>query len=247
MTHEFSLKRVMMVLVLAGFLAVSLTACSARNDSEIYDPLEGVNRAILKGNDFGDKYLLEPLAKGYRFITPKPLRTMITNFLRNLNSPVIIGNELLQGDIKGAGNATGRMVINTLAGFGGVFDFAGAEGWEYQPEDFGQTLATWGVGDGLYLMLPLLGPSTLRDASGLLVDGYADPLRMYLFNIEEGHLHYTRASVDIVRQREELIEVMNDLRRNSFDYYAAIRSTYYQRRQSDINDVVVSAADYDSF
>ena len=247
MTHQFSLKRMAMVLLLAGFLAVSLSACSARNSADIYDPLEEVNRKILTVNDFSDKYLLEPIAKGYRFITPKPLRTMITNFLRNLNSPVIIGNELLQGDIKGAGTATGRMIVNTLAGFGGVFDFAGAEGMEYQPEDFGQTLATWGVGDGLYLMLPLLGPSTLRDASGRLVDGYADPLRTYLFNIDEGHLHYSRVGAEVVSNREELIEVINDLRRNSFDYYAAIRSAYYQRRQSEINDGAAASLDYDSF
>lgn len=234
--------------VLTIACAVTLVSCSGKSADEIADPLEGVNRTIFKVNTVGDQYLFEPIAKGYRFITPKPLRTMIGNFLRNLNSPVIIGNELLQGDIKGAGNTTGRMVVNTLAGFGGIFDFASDAGMAYQPEDFGQTLAVWGLEDGLYLMLPLLGPSSLRDATGRFVDSYADPLRTYLFNIEEDHLHYTRIGGEVVSQREELIEVINDLRRNSFDYYAAVRSAYYQQRQSAIADGEMNAFDeFDDF
>ena len=247
--YSFS-KRITFTFLIAMSAAFLVTACSNNpNNGEIYDPLENVNRTTLKVNDAADRYILEPIAKGYRYVTPKFARTMISNFLRNLNSPVIIGNELLQGDIQGAGNATGRMIINTLAGFGGVFDFASEGGIEYQPEDFGQTLATWGVGDGLYIMLPLLGPSSLRDATGRLVDSYADPLRTYLTNIDEDHIHYTRVGTNVVSDREELIEVINDLRRNSFDYYAAIRSAYYQRRQADINDANGGSAipSYDEF
>lgn len=237
----------LLVAVLASFL---VAACSKTSiDSEIYDPLEGVNRTTLKINDALDKAVLEPVAKGYRAVTPEAGRTIVRNFLRNLNSPIIIGNELLQGDFKGAGNATARVIINTLAGFGGILDLATEGGIEHQPEDFGQTLAKWGVGDGLYVMLPLFGPSTLRDASGKLVDSYADPLRIYLFNIEEEHLHYTRVGTNVVSQREDLIEVINDLRKNSFDYYAAIRSAYYQKRQALINDSNGGAEipDYDDF
>jgi len=228
-----------------------LLSCSAKNaDVEIYDPLEKVNRITLKANDIVDKNLLEPIAKGYRGVTPEAGRIVIRNFLRNLNSPVIIGNELLQGDLKGVGNATARFVINTLAGFGGILDLATEGGFEYQPEDFGQTLAKWGLGDGLYIVIPLLGPSSLRDASGMLVDSYADPLSTYLFNIDEEHLHYTRSGVQVVSRREELVDVLNDLRENSFDYYATIRSAYYQRRQALISDSEVSAAsipDYEDF
>jgi len=221
------------------FIPIAFTSgCASKNNSNagINDPLESVNRLTLKGNDRADKIILKPIAKGYRAATPKAARTVVSNFLRNLNSPVVIGNELLQGDIEGVGNATARVVINTLAGFGGILDLAAEGGIEHQPEDFGQTLATWGLGDGMYIMLPLLGPSTVRDLTGNLVDSYADPLRIYLFNIDEGHLHYTRRGVDIVSKREELIEVIDDLRSNSFDYYAAIRSAYYQRRQALIND-----------
>jgi phospholipid-binding lipoprotein MlaA len=246
----------------AGFIAMLLgaplvvTACANENtykDPElgISDPYENVNRTTLDINEAVDKAVLEPIAKGYRRATPKAVRTVTSNFLRNLNSPVEIGNQMLQGDVKGVGNATARMVINTLAGFGGILDLAEQGGIEHEPEDFGQTLATWGVGNGPYLMLPLFGPSTLRDAAGKMVDSYADPLRIYLFNIDEEHLHYTRVGVSVLSQREELIDVISDLRKNSFDYYAAVRSAYYQHRKALINDQVEGEAaeipDYDDF
>lgn len=237
--------------LLIAATSMLIVACSGGNsDSEIYDPLEGVNRTTLKINDVADKAILEPIAKGYRFVTPQAGRTIVSNFLRNLNSPVVIGNQLLQGDLKGAGNATARVVINTLAGFGGILDLAAEGGIEHQPEDFGQTLAKWGVGDGMYVMLPIFGPSTVRDTAGRLVDGFADPLRIYLFNIDEEHLHYTRVGASAVSEREDLIEVIDDLRKNSFDYYAAIRSAYYQQRQSLINDSTGGGAEipnYDDF
>jgi phospholipid-binding lipoprotein MlaA len=233
---------------------MALSACAGNktgNDQGINDPLENLNRTTLKINDAADKAILLPIAKGYRAVTPEAGRTVVSNFLRNLNSPVIIGNELLQGDLEGAGNATARAVINTLAGFGGILDLAEQGGIEYEPEDFGQTLAIWGVGDGAYVMLPLLGPSTLRDASGRLVDSYADPLRIYLSNVDKKHIHYSRTGANVVAQREELIEVIDDLRRNSFDYYAAMRSAYYQHRKALINDQKGAAAtdipDYDDF
>lgn len=233
---------------------VTLSACANNNQNSadaIYDPLENFNRQALKTNDALDKAILLPVAKGYRTVTPEAGRTVVRNFLRNLNSPVIIGNELLQGDLEGAGNATARVVINTLAGFGGLLDLAAEGGIEHEPEDFGQTLATWGFSDGPYIMIPLLGPSTVRDATGSIVDSYADPLRIYLFNIEEEHLHYTRVAAGIVSKREDLIEVIDDLRRNSFDYYAAVRSAYFQHRQALIRDrksnVDAEIPDYDDF
>lgn len=211
----------------------------------VADPLENINRTTLKFNDVADKAILEPIAKGYRKVTPRAGRTVVSNFLRNLNSPIVIGNQILQGDVSGTLNATARVFINTLAGFGGIIDVADMGGIEHEAEDFGQTLAKWGIGDGAYVMLPLLGPSTVRDATGNMIDSYADPLRLYLFNIEEEHLHYTRVGANVVSQREQLIEVINDLRRNSFDYYAAVRSAYIQQRQSLINDGAANFDDYD--
>lgn len=240
---------------LKSFLLLSvlcLSACANKSNNEmgINDPIEGINRTTMKINDAADKAVLLPIAKGYRAVTPEAGRIVVKNFLRNLNSPIVIGNQLLQGDLKGAGNATARLIINTLAGFGGIIDFAEQGGIEYEPEDFGQTLAKWGVGDGMYVVIPLLGPSTIRDASGRAVDSFADPLRLYLFNTDQEHLHYQRVAAGVVSQREELIDVIDDLRRNSFDYYAAVRSAYYQHRQALINDSKAGNAEipeYDDF
>lgn len=249
-SNEIVKKNFLMGAMLVSILGMS--ACSTANSNQgINDPLEGVNRTTLKINEAADKAILLPVAKGYRAVTPEAGRYVVSNFLRNLNSPVVIGNQLLQGDLKGAGNATARLVINTLAGFGGILDLAEQGGIAHEPEDFGQTLAKWGLGDGMYVVLPLLGPSSVRDASGRVVDSFADPLRTYLFNIDEDHLHYTRVGASVVSQREELIEVIDDLRRNSFDYYAAVRSAYYQRRQALINDSngggSADIPDYDDF
>jgi phospholipid-binding lipoprotein MlaA len=228
-------------LALGMVACLSLSACSGKMSgadgySEIPDPIEEVNRTTMKVNEALDKAILEPVARGYRAATPGFFRTIVSNFLTNLKSPVTIGNQLLQGDLEGAGNATARMVINTLAGFGGILDLADEGGIPHEPEDFGQTLATWGVGDGMYVVLPLLGPSSVRDFTGRMVDSYADPLRIYLFNVEDEGLHYARVGATVLSERERLLDVIEDLRKNSFDYYAAVRSAYYQNRQSLIKD-----------
>lgn len=229
-------------LSLVAAMAFMLSACASTSeptvagDTVVHDPLEGVNRVVLQGNDVADRFVLEPIARGYRAGTPEAFRVAFRNFLRNLKSPVIIANQILQGDLEGTGNSTLRMVVNTLAGFGGVLDLAADGGVPEESEDFGQTLAVWGVGNGPYLVLPLLGPSTVRDAIGTLVDSYADPLRIYLFNTNNEEWHYGRVAASVVDQREELLDVIDDLRRNSFDYYAALRSAYVQRRVALIND-----------
>lgn len=228
-------------LVVAMLLCVAVSGCSTTSqgidgDLVVDDPIEDVNRATLKFNEAVDKGVLEPVARGYRAATPKAFRLALRNFLRNLKSPVIIGNQLLQGDFEGGANSTLRMVVNTLAGFGGILDLASDGGVPYEPEDFGQTLAVWGVDNGAYLVIPVLGPSTVRDATGLLVDAYLDPIRIYLFNTDQEEWHYARIAASVVDQREELLDIIDDLRRNSFDYYAALRSTYIQRRNALIND-----------
>lgn len=238
------------ILSLAALLSVSLlvAGCASTggtapsedmvvNGEVISDPFEGSNRVVMSINEGIDKAVLEPVARGYRYVAPKPIRQGVRNFLRNLKSPIVMGNELLQGDLTGFANATGRLVINTLLGVGGLFDVADMGGIAYEPEDFGQTLAVWGVGNGPYMVIPLLGPSTLRDGTGLLVDSFADPVRIYMFNNDLEWLHYTRVGVGIVDSREEMLDIIDDLRRNSFDYYAAIRSAYYQRRQALVRDM----------
>ncbi len=229
--------KLFLTVAVCSFLsACASTPQSGYNDTEINDPLESVNRATFAVNDVMDQALLEPIAKSYRAVTPKPARTGLRNFLRNLRSPVNIANQLLQGDLDGVGNDVTRFTVNSIIGVGGLFDVAGYEGYEYEHEDFGQTLAKWGVDSGPYLVLPLIGPSSFRDAAGMAVDSYADPLRLYLFNIEEEEWHYARIGATILDKREEYIDLLDDLQKNSFDYYAAMRSVYAQHRKAEIHD-----------
>lgn len=250
-----------MALALALSVSLVMAGCASTgqpsedmvvNGEVISDPFEGGNRVMMSINEGIDKAVLEPVARGYRYVAPKPVRTSVRNFLRNLKSPIVMGNQLLQGDLEGFANATGRLVINTLLGVGGLFDVADMGGIPYESEDFGQTLAVWGVGNGPYMVIPLLGPSTVRDGTGMLVDAFADPVRIYMFNHDLEWLHYTRVGVGIIDTREEYLDIIDDLRRNSFDYYAAIRSAYYQRRQALVNDMDPSTSsgpeipDYDN-
>lgn len=223
-------------LLVASFAVLGLSACASGPDGEIKDPIEGVNRGIFKFNDAVDTVVFKPVAKGYRKAVPQPARKGVRNFLHNLKSPQIIANNLLQGDLTGAGNSTTRMAANTLLGVGGIFDVAGSEGVKYEEEDFGQTLGVWGVGNSPYLVLPLLGPSSVRDTTGLLVDGYTDPVRLYLTNTHNEGWFYAKVGVATIDKREELLDLLDDLKKNSIDYYAALRSSYAQRREAQIRD-----------
>jgi phospholipid-binding lipoprotein MlaA len=207
---------------------------------DMSDPFESYNRAIFSFNNKLDRYLIEPVAKGYRTVVPRPVRTGAHNVLTNLKSPLTIGNNLLQGDLSGAGDATVRMVVNTLLGIGGIFDIAGSEGIKDEPEDFGQTLAVWGVGHGPYIVPPILPPGSLRDLSGNIVDIYADPVRLWFHNTDRDGLAYFRTGLGFLDTRTELLDTLSELRRGSVDYYATIRSAYTQRRDALVRDVKTS-------
>ncbi|WP_435640875.1 MlaA family lipoprotein [Micavibrio aeruginosavorus] len=237
--------------VLAGFAALTLSACSSTQATEPNDPLEGYNRVMFAVNDVVDQAVFRPVAKGYRFAVPQPARNGVRNFLNNLRAPIDLANETLQGDFAGVENVLVRTSVNTLIGVGGVIDVAGMEGYVHQREDFGQTLGVWGVGQGPYIIVPLLGPTTMRDGTGLLVDGFMDPLFWYLYNIEKFGWYYARLGVSYIDAREELLDALDDLRRNSFDYYAATRSAYLQRREAMVTDMSTGALgshipDYDA-
>ncbi len=215
------------------------------------DPLEGFNRQVLKGNNFFDRILLKPLAQAYDFVLPDRLQTGIGNILRNLNSPLIFANNLLQGDFKGAGKTLGRFIINSTVGVGGAYDFANNQiGWRHEPEDFGQTLAVWGVDSGPYLVLPFFGPSNLRDAFGLGVETFADPFDLYLENNEEFAWRMARLGVTALDGRAGALGQLEQLREGSLDFYATLRSAYTQRRESLIRDGAaeeIEFPDFDSF
>lgn len=223
---------------MAAFMSIALAGCASTHQEagEVYDPLEGMNRAVFKGNDIADQAVLAPIARGYRAITPQLVRDGVRNFLRNLRSPINVANQILQGDIEGAAGDISRFAMNTTIGMGGLFDVAADTGLEYEREDFGQTLAVWGFDHGPYLVLPVFGPSSFRDATGLLVDILADPVRLYLHNTDQNEWSYARFGATAVSRREELLDALDDLRKNSLDYYAAMRSAYMQHREAEIND-----------
>lgn len=240
-------KKFKLVMLTCGLLAAtSLSACSTTaqrtttgdltvTETEISDPFESFNRGVFGFNQAFDNLILHPVIEGYRTVVPKPARTGVSNFLANLKSPVHFANQVLQGDIPGAATVLQRTVINTLLGLG-FFDVAGAEGIEHESEDFGQTLAVWGFGHGPYLVLPFLGPSSLRDYVGYAVDAYADPLRIYLYNIDEEGWAWARTGADYFVLRDSLMDVLKDLEKSSVDYYAATRSIYVQRRAAMVAD-----------
>lgn len=199
---------------------------------EIADPIEGFNRAMFAFNDKVDAIIFKPIAKVYRFILPEPVRTSIRNFLNNLESPVIFANDLLQGEFKRGGETTTRFLINSTIGLAGLFDVADNLGIERHEEDFGQTLAVWGVGDGFYLVLPFLGPSSVRDGIGLAVDSAIDPFNYVIGSAAVSNgISRGRTIVKGVDTRAENIETLEQIRADSIDFYARIRSMYHQHRQ----------------
>lgn len=237
-------------LALMAVASIMLVACASADSYkgyaggvQVYDPFEESNRAVFAFNSAVDSAVIHPVVKGYRAVTPGPVRTGVSNFLKHLKSPVLFANQILQGDVGGAGDVALRAVINTFVGAGGLFDVAGYEGIDYETEDFGQTLAVWGVGHGPYLVVPFLGPSSLRDYAGYAVDSFADPLRWYLFNTEREGLYYAKLGADYLDLRDSIMDVLEDLEASSIDYYAAVRSTYYQRRQALIKDEMKAAGD----
>ena len=205
-------------------------------EDEIFDPLEPINRIIFSFNNAADRIILEPTAKGYRKL-PTPIQSGISNFLANLKMPLVILNQILQGQGSNAVESTGRFVVNTTAGVFGLIDVADKIGLEETEEDFGQTLATWGVGDGFYVVLPIFGPSNLRDTTGLVLTAVTDPVNAYAVTEGEGWLVPIRTTINAVDRRSKIIDEVNALRDNSVDYYAAVRSSYYQNRKAAILNI----------
>lgn len=195
------------------------------------DPWESYNRAVHAFNDTVDRAVLRPVAKGYRAITPDPVERGVSNFFDNITYPVVVINQFLQGDFGDGARDAGRFLFNTIYGLGGIFDPATGIGLEENSEDFGQTLAVWGVPDGPYLVLPFLGPSTVRDSIGTYADGQLDPSLYYLESPERYYLLGLR----IIDLRAQLLDVDSQLQ-NTFDPYAFLRDAYLQRREYQVHD-----------
>ncbi len=217
-------------------LALAVSGCASQANK---DPLEGMNRGIYKFNDVADKALIKPVAKAYKAITPSPVRTGINNFFSNLYMITTIVNDLLQFKFAHAVTDTGRFIINTTFGLAGFIDLASMDGIEKRTEDFGQTLGHWGVGSGAYLVLPFLGPSTARDATGLLVDTVTTDPITYTHNIGEIRLHNQLRAAQLIDRRTELLVAGDLVDEASLDPYAFLRDAYLQRRASLVQDGLV--------
>jgi phospholipid-binding lipoprotein MlaA len=210
------------------------------------DPLEGFNRAMFNVTLKADKAVLRPTALAYRAVVPEPIRLSIRNFLANLNTPVILANDVLQGEVNRAGITFLRAGINTTVGIGGLLDVATRWGYPRHSEDFGQTLAVYGVGEGFYLFIPLLGPGNPRDVFGYAVDFLFDPL-FYVKWGNEFYVPYVRYGVDLLDVRERNIETLDEIERNSLDYYASVRSLYRQTRANEIRNGTMQIEDLPDF
>lgn len=212
--------------------------------ADAYDPIEPVNRAIFRFNNVADDYVIRPIANTYETVVPEPIQMNVRNVLRNLRQPVIFANEVLQGDWEGAEVAISRFFLNSTVGLLGLVDIASFDKrLAYRTEDFGQTLGHWGVPEGPYLVLPILGPSTARDTAGIIVDTLADPFRILTGAADvDPAVNYGRAAVTYIDARAETFDGLDELERSSVDFYAAVRSAYRQTRIAAINDADQSAA-----
>ena len=218
---------------------------SSSSQDTVDECFEGVSRAMFKLNHGLDTAIFEPVAKGYRAL-PVPIRRATGNFTGNLRSLLTLSNNLLQGDFRKAGDTAGRFAINTTVGILGIFDPATKLGFEdHGKEDFGQTLGVWGTDSGCYFVLPILGPTTARDAVGLVGNIFLDPVYQITHNTEisngvvgngnySEHNYYYYRGTDAVDFRAKNIESWDSLEENSIDLYASLKSLYLQNRKQKI-------------
>jgi phospholipid-binding lipoprotein MlaA len=242
MMLRFVLDLRQMPAALLALLVLTLGACAtppsdpaARAEfDETNDPFEPLNRKIFSFNQFFDRILFRPIAVTYDAAVPEMARDTIRHFLDNLSEPVVFGNDMLQGEFKRANETAGRFLMNSTFGVGGLMDVATKAGLEKQTGDFGQTLYYWGVPDGPYLVLPILGPSNPRDGIGIGVDGYADPYPHVISGATMTNAEYGRYAVNGIDERARNIQTLDELQRNAIDFYSQLRSLFRQHRASEL-------------
>lgn len=219
-------------------LAQAAQGSSARSaEDDTNDPLEPVNRAIFAFNEVFFDLVLGPISQIYEELLPSVVREGIRNILNNLSTPVVLANDVLQGEPQRAMETLGRMVVNSTVGMGGLIDVGAELGVKRHNEDFGQTLGVWGVDEIFYVVLPILGPSNPRDAVGkLLVDGYFDPLGLWFSNTDRDVEKWSRTGIKGIDEYSNVRSDLEQIKKTSIDYYAAIRSLYRQKRASEISN-----------
>jgi phospholipid-binding lipoprotein MlaA len=227
-------------LALVGQLCGCATLPSGERDPR--DRFERTNRAIYKFNDALDRGVGKPVANAYVKVTPAPVRTGVSNFFRNITYPTVIVNDLLQLKVKGFAADTARLVVNTTIGIGGLFDPASQFGLPAGDEDFGQTLGHWGVPPGPYIVLPVYGPSSVRDTTGLVGDHFTNPTTY----VKNDYAYWGLTGMELVDRRAELLAT-DDILARSFDPYAFMRNAYLERREYQVKDGNVPEAEMELF
>lgn len=240
-----------LVLALGGLaLCAVLSGCATMPASPealaANDPYEQTNRDMLKLNGKIDKYFVVPTVAVYFVLVPEAGRRGVHNFLGNLSLPTIFVNDMLQGELSRAGKSMWRLVINSTLGLGGFFDPASKIGIPGHGEDFGQTLAVWGVKEGPYLVLPFIGPSNPRDATGLAVDAAIDPTNQIAF---KQHIWWSagREYFTLLDLKGQTYQTIQGIQRSSVDYYSSLRSLYRQMRNEEIRNGRVQGQDLPDF
>ena len=231
MTTKITMKQVLRASA-AGLVLVLLQGCATGPNANPADPLEPFNRSVFNFNDGVDRAVLKPVATAYRDVTPSPVRTGVSNFFSNIGDVWSLVNNVLQLKPKESAETVMRISFNTLFGFAGVFDIATMMRLEKHTEDFGQTLGYWGVGPGAYVVLPLLGPSTVRDSLGTVVDSQVD----LVYRTDRIALRNTLVPLRVVNARANFLDAGQMLEQAALDKYSFTRDLYLQRRQSLVRD-----------
>lgn len=226
--------------------SLMLGACSTPSQESLAqnDPWEKTNRDIFDFDVRVDHVVARPLAKGYRSVVPEPVRDGIHNALSNLNSPVVLANDVLQGDGDKAVNTAGRIVINSTVGIGGLIDVASKIGIPGHENDFGITLGKNGIAEGSYMVLPFAGPMPPRDLLGTAVDQAFDPLTYVRFHGKDTWM-VVRFGIGILDSRAATLDAVETIERSSIDFYATTRNLYRQSRNAKINEGKPSSASDD--
>ena len=245
---ESKIMKIIKIFLIAIFLSSNAFAGSdgeiklSKKAKPTKDCFEKVNRASFALNQGLDKVIFKPVAKGYRSL-PSPIKSGTSNALTNLSNLITIPNNVLQGELKKAGINTGRLVVNTTLGILGIFDVAEKMGFpEYEKEDYGQTFGKWGMGPGCYLVLPVLGPTTIRDTLGSFANVMGgDPYYNLSVNGNneylDGKLYAATKTISAIDFRAKNIETLDNLEKNSLDFYASVRSVYLQDRENKIKNI----------
>lgn len=232
-------------IVWALALGLMMSGCASQPDAPM-DPLEGVNRFFFDLNQRLDRNAAQPAATAYKETVPQPVRTTLHNVTDNLGGPVTCANDLLQVQFENAGIAAARFIVNSTVGVAGIFDVATDWGLPGRPRDFGETLGTYGVPPGPYLVLPFRGSTDVRDFAGNYIDGFASPLRYVRYD-GRNYVGLVKSSLGSMDNRAANLITYRDIERVSVDFYASMRTYYLQRRARQIEDRATMTAELPDF